>query len=86
MKRVRDDVVVLGAGHNGLVCACYLAMAGLQVRILERRNIVGGACVTEEFYPVLATPQRAIQSACLIVKSFVISSCWNTVCESCRDR
>ena len=46
-----DDVVVLGAGHNGLVCACYLAMAGLQVRILERRHLVGGACVTEEFCP-----------------------------------
>ena len=48
---VRDDVVVLGAGHNGLVCACYLAMSGLRVRILERRNVVGGACVTEEFHP-----------------------------------
>lgn len=46
-----DDVVVLGGGHNGLVCACYLARAGLRVRILERRNVVGGACVTEEFYP-----------------------------------
>lgn len=48
---IRDDVVVLGAGHNGLVCACYLAMSGLRVRILERRSVVGGACVTEEFYP-----------------------------------
>ena len=48
---VRDDVVVLGAGHNGLVCACYLAMSGLRVRVLERRNVVGGACVTEEFHP-----------------------------------
>ncbi len=47
----RDDVVVLGAGHNGLVCACYLAMSGLRVRVLERRSIVGGACVTEEFHP-----------------------------------
>ncbi|MCY3540321.1 MAG: NAD(P)/FAD-dependent oxidoreductase [Gammaproteobacteria bacterium] len=46
----RDDVLVLGAGHNGLVCACYLAMSGLKVRILERRDIVGGACVTEEFH------------------------------------
>lgn len=46
-----DDVVVLGGGHNGLVCACYLARAGLRIRILERRNVVGGACVTEEFYP-----------------------------------
>ena len=51
MTNVRDDVVVLGAGHNGLVCACYLAMAGLRVRVLERRSVVGGACVTEEFHP-----------------------------------
>lgn len=46
-----DDVVLIGAGHNGLTCACYLAEAGLRVRILERRAIVGGAAVTEEFHP-----------------------------------
>jgi len=45
------DVIVLGAGHNGLVCANYLAAAGLQVKVLERRTVVGGAAVTEEFYP-----------------------------------
>ena len=45
------DVAIIGAGHNGLVCAFYLARAGLKVTILERRNIVGGAAVTEEFYP-----------------------------------
>jgi phytoene dehydrogenase-like protein len=45
------DVVIIGGGHNGLVCACYLAGAGLKVRVLERRNIVGGAAVTEEFHP-----------------------------------
>ena len=45
------DVVVIGAGHNGLTCAAYLGMAGLRVRVLERRGVVGGACVTEEFYP-----------------------------------
>ncbi len=45
------DVVVIGAGHNGLTCACYLARAGLKVLILERRGVVGGAAVTEEFHP-----------------------------------
>jgi phytoene dehydrogenase-like protein len=45
------DVIVIGAGHNGLTCAAYLAMAGLKVRILERRAVVGGAAVTEEFAP-----------------------------------
>ncbi len=45
------DVVVIGAGHNGLVCAAYLGMAGLKVKVVERRNTVGGAAVTEEFHP-----------------------------------
>jgi phytoene dehydrogenase-like protein len=45
------DVVIIGAGHNGLTCAAYLAIAGLKVKVVERRPIVGGAAVTEEFYP-----------------------------------
>ncbi|MHC1944711.1 NAD(P)/FAD-dependent oxidoreductase [Bradyrhizobium sp. UFLA06-06] len=45
------DVVIIGAGHNGLTCAAYLAMAGLRVKVVERRNVVGGAAVTEEFCP-----------------------------------
>ena len=51
MNAARDDVLVIGGGHNGLVCAAYLAGAGLRVRVLERRGIVGGAAVTEEFHP-----------------------------------
>jgi phytoene dehydrogenase-like protein len=45
------DVLIIGAGHNGLTCACYLARAGLRVTVLERREVVGGAAVTEEFLP-----------------------------------
>lgn len=48
---MKPDAVVVGAGHNGLVCACYLARAGLRVLVLERRGTVGGAAATEEFYP-----------------------------------
>jgi len=45
------DVVIIGAGHNGLTCAAYLAIAGLRVKVVERRPVAGGAAVTEEFHP-----------------------------------
>ena len=45
------DAVIVGAGHNGLACAAYLAGAGMSICVLERRDIVGGAAVTEEFHP-----------------------------------
>jgi phytoene dehydrogenase-like protein len=44
-------VIVIGGGHNGLVCAAYLARAGADVTLLERRDVLGGACVTEELWP-----------------------------------
>ena len=47
----RYDAIIIGAGHNGLVTACYLAKAGWKVLVLERRHLVGGACVTEEVFP-----------------------------------
>src|SRR5579862_7421634 len=47
----RCDALIIGGGHNGLVCAAYLAAAGLKVTVLERRDVVGGAAVTEEFHP-----------------------------------
>jgi len=47
----RFDAVIIGGGHNGLVCAAYLAGAGLDVCVLERRGVLGGAAVTEEFHP-----------------------------------
>src|SRR5512146_1353990 len=45
------DAIIIGAGHNGLVCAFYLARAGMKVLVLERRDIVGGAAITQEFHP-----------------------------------
>ena len=45
------DVCIIGAGHNGLTCAAYLAKAGLRVHVIERRSVVGGAAVTQEFHP-----------------------------------
>src|SRR5512144_1778903 len=51
MTNPRYDAILIGAGHNGLVCATYLAKAGLKVLVLERRSVVGGAAVTEEFHP-----------------------------------
>jgi phytoene dehydrogenase-like protein len=47
----RWDAAIVGAGHNGLTCACYLARAGLKVKVFERRRVVGGAAVTGEFHP-----------------------------------
>ncbi|HET9031337.1 MAG TPA: NAD(P)/FAD-dependent oxidoreductase [Dokdonella sp.] len=47
----KRDAIIIGGGHNGLVCANYLAKAGLKVTVLERRDVVGGAAVTEEFHP-----------------------------------
>jgi phytoene dehydrogenase-like protein len=51
MSTRTHDAIIIGGGHNGLVCAAYLGMAGLKVKVLERRAVVGGAAVTEEFYP-----------------------------------
>src|SRR5580658_5489471 len=47
----RCDALIIGGGHNGLTCAAYLAAAGLRVTVVERRKVVGGAAVTEEFVP-----------------------------------
>ena len=51
MSRPDYDVAIVGGGHNGLTCAAYLARAGRRVIVLEKNAVVGGAAVTEEFYP-----------------------------------
>jgi phytoene dehydrogenase-like protein len=48
---VSHDAIVVGGGHNALTAAAYLARAGLDVCVLERRDVLGGACVTEELWP-----------------------------------
>ena len=49
--RTTYDAIIIGAGHNGLVTAAYLAKAGYKVLVLERRDVVGGCCITEELWP-----------------------------------
>ena len=51
MSEQRFDVAIIGGGHNGLVCAAYLARGGLSVVVLERNPVLGGAAITEEFHP-----------------------------------
>jgi phytoene dehydrogenase-like protein len=58
-RGVMQDVVIIGGGHNGLVCSAYLAMAGLKVLVLDQRPVVGGAAVTEEFSPGFANSVAA---------------------------
>ena len=51
MPKNTHDVIVIGAGHNGLTCASYMAKAGLDVLVLEKNEYIGGAAVSRELYP-----------------------------------
>jgi phytoene dehydrogenase-like protein len=59
LAQADKDIIIIGAGHNGLVTAGYLARAGLKPLVLERREVAGGACVTEEFHPGFRTSTLA---------------------------
>ncbi len=80
------DVVVVGGGHNGLVCAAYLAAGGLTVCVLERRHVVGGAAVTEEFHPGFRNSTASYTVSLLHPRSCAISASPRTACASSSDR
>ena len=66
MASAQPDVVIIGGGHNGLVTACYLARAGLTTLVIERREVVGGCAVTEEFHPGFRSSTLAHATAPLL--------------------
>jgi phytoene dehydrogenase-like protein len=57
------DAIIVGGGHNGLTCAAYLTRAGVRVCVLERRHVLGGACVTEELWPGYRVSRRLLHKA-----------------------
>ncbi|MEE9247864.1 MAG: FAD-dependent oxidoreductase [Dehalococcoidia bacterium] len=59
MGEAEYDAIIIGGGHNGLVTAGYLAKDRLSVLVLERKDAIGGACVSEELYPGFTVPYRA---------------------------
>ena len=70
MQQTDYDAIIIGAGHNGLVTAGYLAAEGLKVLVLERQDIVGGACVTEELHPGFHVPYCSY--VCYVLQGKVI--------------
>ena len=64
------DVIIIGAGHNGLTAAAYLAKAGLRVLSLERRNVLGGATLTDEIFPGYRLPRYSY--AALLLEGKVV--------------
>ena len=65
-QKTEYDIIIVGGGHNGLTAAAYLADAGINVLVLERRDVVGGAAVTEELIPGFrfSTASMALRHGC----------------------
>ena len=74
------DAIVIGAGHNGLTAAAYLARAGLSTLVLERRDIVGGCCVTEEIAPGCRVSTTSYIASMLRPEVISDSACRVTAC------
>ncbi len=70
MEQTQYDAIIIGSGHNGLVTAGYLAKDGLSVLVLERQDVIGGACVTEELYPGFYVPYCA--DYCFLLQGKII--------------
>ena len=64
------DAIIIGGGHNGLVCAAYLAKAGKKVCVLERRHVLGGCATTEELWPGYKVSTAAYVISLLCRRSF----------------
>ncbi|MDT8856392.1 FAD-dependent oxidoreductase [Paracoccaceae bacterium Fryx2] len=83
------DAVIIGAGHNGLVTACYLARAGMRVCVVEKNDWIGGAAARRSaasFIRASPTPTAPTSAACSGPRSCAIWNCRNTACRSCPTR